>query len=287
MNDPLIPWWLVLLLGMWAVALTLWVHPNVHREVRLWSGLSTLVYLALIFLAIGANLHQDLPSLSPTALSRLADISFAICLAVSLTASVYCLGRISLPCRRLAYLVHTLANACLCVLLQQPEVAFGLLIVVCVVAKPLIRRFTIPELNCVRHWLMTATRFTEEPVSSAKKSEYWLIGGLVSILAFTLLGTISLTLRGEMLRVASSPGHTALPTRDRLNQVLSNRNGPDRVASPLGLAFGRRSDLVVLMTVIIFLYLAMSMAHDTEPDKVGSDDEKISLTTSQGSIHEC
>ena len=53
MDEPFLPWWLVLLLGMWAVALAVWQHPSVHREVRLWAGFLILVYSGLIFLALG------------------------------------------------------------------------------------------------------------------------------------------------------------------------------------------------------------------------------------------
>ena len=282
MNDSFIPWWLALLLGMWAVALTLWVHSSVHREVRLWSGLSTLVYLALIFLALRVSPRQDLPLVTRSTLSRVADFSFAVCLAVSLTASVYCSGRVSLPCRRLGYLIHTFANACLCALLHQPEVALGLLIVVGVVARPLVRNAAIPSSTSVRKWLITAIQFPGGPDSSEKRAEYWLVGGLVGVLAFTLFGTISYTLRSETSRVASSPRHPMLPTRDRLNEVLANQHSSDRVASPLDLAFGRRSDLLILMTVIVFLHLAMSMSHDSGATTEGSRTAEITSRNGPG-----
>ena len=263
MNDPFIPWWLAVLLGMWSVALTLWVRSNVHREVRLWSGLATLVYLALIFLALRVNPRQDFPSTSRSAYAQLADFGFGVCLAVSLSASVYCSGRISPHCRRLGYLVHTLANACICMLFQQPEVAFGLLIVVGVVARPLVRNLSKQKSISVREWLMSAIQFNDEPDSLKERGNYWLVGLLVGILAFTLFGTISDTLRSETSHVTSSPRHTALPSRDRLNEVLVSRNAPDRVVSLLNLALGHRSDLVVLTTVIVFLYLGMSMGNDS------------------------
>ena len=286
MNDSFIPWWLALLLGMWAVALTLWVHPSVHREVRLWSGLLTLVYLALIFLALRVNPRQDLPSLTRSTLSRIADFSFAVCLAASLAASVYCLGPVSLKFRRLGYLIHTFANACLCVFLHQPEIALGLLIVVGVGARELVCDGSISGSTSVHEWLIAAIRFTSGPVSSAKWGEYWLVGGLVSILAFTLFGTISYALRTETSRVASSPRHTMLPTRDRLSEVLVNQSDPDRIASPLDLVVGRRSDLLVLMTVIIFLHLAMSMVHDTGASTSGARTAEITSRNGSGKTYE-
>ncbi len=259
MNDPFIPWWLAILLGMWSVALTLWVRPNVNREVRLWSGLATLVYLALIFLALRTNPGQDVSSSSRSTLSQLADFGFGVCLAVSLAASIYSSGRVSLLCQRAGYVVHTLANACICALFQQREVAFGLLIVASVAARPLFGNLSRPAPISVRDWLMAAVPFDDKPVASGEPGRYWLVGVLVSLLAFTSFGTISYTLRSEMSHVVSSPQQTALPTRDRLNEVLVNRNHPDQVGSPLNLALGRRSDILVLMTVIVFVYLAMSM----------------------------
>ena len=275
MNDPFIPWWLAVLLGMWSVALTLWVRSNVNREVRLWSGLATLVYLALIFLALRVNPRQDLPLTSRSTVSQLADFSFGVCLAVSLAASVYCLGRVSLQHRRAGYLVHTLANACICALLQQPEVAFGLLIVVGVLARPFVRNLSIPASTSVREWLMTSIRFHDKPVASGELGRYWLVGTLVGILAFTSFGTISFTLRSETSHVASSPRHSALPTRDQLSEVLMNRNSPDRAVSPLNLASGRRSDILVLMTVIVFLHLAMSMAHNSGVSTAGAGNVEV------------
>ena len=263
MNDPFIPWWLVLLLGMWAVALALWVHPNVHREVRLWSGLSTLIYLALIFFALPAQpAPHELPMVTHSALSRAADLGFAVCLAASLAASVYCSGRVSLKCRRVGYLIHILANACICLFLHQPEVAFGLLIVFGVVLRPLIRNVSIPNSTSVHRWLISALQFGDGPVSSGKQGENWLVGGLVSILAFTFFGSIFYSLRSEISRVASSPRYSALPIRERLNEILVSQNRHDRTASLVDLAFGSRSDLLVLMTVLVFLLLAMSMARD-------------------------
>ena len=286
MNDPFIPWWLALLLGMWSVAFTLWVRPNVNREARLWSGLATLVYLALIFLALRVNPRQDIPLTSRSTISQVADFGFGVCLAVSLAASIYSLGQVSLLCRRAGYLVHTLANACICALLQQPEVAFGLLIVAGVVACPLVRKFSMPISTSVREWLMSAARFDDKPDGLGRQGGYWLVGVLVGLLAFTSFGTISYALRSEMSHIASSPHHTALPTRDRLNEVLVNRNNPDRVASPLNLALGRRSDIPVLMTVIVFLYLAMSMGRASGESIEGARTVEVPTGNSPESLHE-
>lgn len=286
MNDPLIPWWLVVLLGMWSVALILWVRSDVHREVRLWSGLATLVYLALIFLALKVNPRQDLPATLRSTVSQLADLSFGVCLAVSLAASVYCSGRISSSCRRIGYLVHTAANACICAFFQQPEVAFGLLIVFAVVARPLVRHLSIPTSTSIRRWLMTAVQFNDLPVASEEHGKDWLVGMLVCVLAFTSFGTISYTLRSETSHVASSPRRTVLPTRDQLNEVLVSRSHSDRVVSPLNLALGRRSDILVLTSVVIFLYLAMSTGNDPGTNTQAAKTVEVTTGNSLESIHE-
>ncbi len=280
MNDPFIPWWLAVLLGMWSVALTLWVRSKVNREVRLWSGLATLVYLALIFLALRVNPRQNLPLAFRSTVSQLADCSFGVCLAVSLTASLYCLGRVSVQHRRAGYLIHTLANASICALLQQPEVALGLLIVVGVLARPLIRNLSIPASTSVREWLMTAIRFHDKSVALGEQGSYWLVGMLIGILAFTSFGTISYALRSETSQVASSPRHSALPTRDQLSEVLVSRTIPERTVSLLNLALGRRSDILVLMTVIVFLHLAMSMAEDRGVSTAGARTVEVTIGNS-------
>jgi hypothetical protein len=261
MHDSFFPFWLAVLLGMWSVAFTLWVRSNVHWEVRLWSGLATLVYLALIFLALRVNSGQEFPLASRSTVSQLIDFSFGVCVAVSLAASLYCSGRVTSQCRRAAYLAHTLANACICAMLERPEIALGLLIVCGLVARPLVRNLSIK--GSVREWLILATRFNDKPVVLGGQGDSWLVGLLISFLAFTLFGTVSYTLRSEISYAASSAQHTALPTPDRLNELLVNRNYPDRILSPLDLAMGSRSDILVLMSVIVFLYLAMSMAPDS------------------------
>ena len=119
MDEPFLPWWLMLLLAMWATAFAVWRQPAFHREVRLWAGLLTLVYVALIFLALGFGAHRPSAGPSPLANVRLLDLGLAICIVTSLAASVWIFGGIAVRGRQVCYVILTLANAAYCVL-QAP-----------------------------------------------------------------------------------------------------------------------------------------------------------------------
>ena len=259
MDEPFLPWWLVLLLGMWAGALAVWQHPSVHREIRLWAGLSTLVYLGLIFLALGVRPRVTAVASSHLVSDRIVNFGLAVCIIASLTAGVWMLGRIATRSRHLCYVVLTLSNAGFCFLVRAPELAVGLLAVAGLTSWPLIRKSMRARFRSSRESLTELFRFIDEPVPRESVGEFWLIGGLNGILACALIGTIAYSLRIETSRPSASPRYTALPSRDYLDRIHSLENDSTEKTALLDLAFGQRADVVVLMAGIVFLSLATTL----------------------------
>ncbi len=167
MDDPLLPWWSILLLGLCAVALTVWMHPTVHREVRLWAGLSTLVYLALIFVAMGGNPLSGSSGTSPSFNIRAMDLVATICGAVSITACVWILGPIGHRCRQICYVIFTIANATVCGIAGHAEIAIGLLVVAAFSSRLLAMEFARRTPSSLRECLTDFITFTHKTYSDA------------------------------------------------------------------------------------------------------------------------
>ena len=261
MDDPFLPWWLVLLLGMWGVALTLWRHRAVDREFRLWAGLATLVYCGMIFLALGGR-----GQLGATASVPVSDILLYVLIAISLTASVWTISRFVFPSRQLAYVLLVLANSSLCFYWHQVEVGLGLLVIAGLNSVPLVRTFAGQKVPEFRELFVQFTRFPFTRIEGSldlnedeNPGESILTGGLTCVAALLLLGTVSYGERAETSRAVSSPRHSILPSPDLLAQIFPTRPQPERAATVGDLILGIRSDVVVLLMVIIFLNLAMTM----------------------------
>ena len=287
MDDPLFPWWSVLLVGMWAVALTLWLHPAIHREVRLWAGLSSLVYLILIYLALGGNPRPQTAVPSSSTSDRVIDLLLAICVVVSLITSVWLLGRIPLLSRCICYLVLTLANAGVCAVMHQPEVAMGLVIVAALASRPLVREWPRLKSRSRREWFADFTRFTDETIFPDNRGEFYLIGSLAGALALVSLGTISYSFRVEASRTTASPRHTALPSHEQLDRILPIGKGSFRETRLINLVFGARADIVVLMMVVVFLSLAITLNNPPRPktERLADADDARRMNVPE-SIHE-
>ena len=259
MDDLYFPWWSLLLLGMWSVALTLWMSPSLHREFRLWSGLSTLFYLVLIFMAFGNSPRTTNTVASPTSRIGFLDFCATSLIAISLTAGVWLLGPISSRCRKSCYVVLTVANASLCAILKQPEVGCGLLFIAGWTARPLLQAWSRQGFRIGRERLAEFTRFTQAHDVVDDRGEFWLIGALTAAISITLLGTISYSTRAESIQLLSPSARTALPSSDQIDRVLGKQNQALRETNLVDLLLGRRADLVVLMVVMVFLCLAVSM----------------------------
>ena len=280
MDDPFLPWWLVLLLGMWGVALTLWRHPAVDREFRLWAGLATLVYCGMIFLAMGGRSQPG-----GTSSLQISDLLFYVLVAISLTASVWSISRFAFPSRQIAYVLLAVANASLCSYWNQIEVGLGLLLIAGLKCVPLGRTFVSQKVSGFRELLGQLTRVENRMVEDENPGEFILIGGLTCVAALLLLGTVSYGERAETSRAVSSPRHSILPSPELLAQVLPSRPQSGRAATVGDLIMGVRSDIVVLLMVIVFLNLAMTMTAHADDSAPGAA-EGVPSVDPTGNDHE-
>ena len=259
MDAIFLPWWLILLLGMWAVALTIWQLPTVNREVRLWMGLATLVYFGLIFTALTVGpqpTNSDSPSLP---FFQFTNIGLVICMAIGLIAGTWLLGRAPWNSRCLAYVVLTLCHSGICVLLGCPEVAIGLFAIALVSAKTLIGGTSLAKMKSSGAGGVQLIQFMDEPVPPERQGEFWLIGVMTVLVSCILLGSISYALRYETSRTRQSDQRTALPARAQLNRLTVRPGGSVESQTLIDLATGERADVVVLMAVIAFLGLAIRL----------------------------
>lgn len=265
MGEPFLPWWLVLLLGMWSTALTLWRHPSVPRELCGWSGLATLIYSGLILLALVTGVPStDSPVPTGGAPHLSVRWGLSICCMVVLATSIWIVGRTTTDSRRLCYTVLTAANAAVCALLGSPEIAVGLIFVgICSVPKEWLRHFRQPTRGS--HFRFKQVFALTGPESVSHRSEETLIAGMLSIVSACLvIGTLAYSLRVETSRVATSTRYSTLPApliHDRLQSAVGET---DHKESSLQLASGRRGDILVLLAVLAFISLAAARSELTE-----------------------
>lgn len=259
MDDPFLPWWLVLLLGMWAVALTVWCYPRVNREIRLWAGLATLFYCLLIFLALGGGGGSG----GERSIS-VSDLLLCVLMAISITASIWIISRFPVQSRQIAYVILTGANTLVCFYWRQFEVALGLLVIMALHLRPLIQVVLQQKIRPSRKLFVELARFEEVDEAPESRGEFLLFGVLTGVAALLLLGTVSYAVRTETARAISSPRHSVLPSAELLTQVFAQRSNTQQEFALGELILGARSDILVLLTVIVFLSLAMTMSAQSE-----------------------
>ncbi|WP_373653102.1 MULTISPECIES: hypothetical protein [unclassified Schlesneria] len=270
MDDPFLPWWLVLLLGMWAVALTLWHSPQVHREIRLWAGLATLVYCVMIFLALGGG---QAGAVSPLKAGDLIPFSL---MAIGITAAVAVMSRLLFEGRQLAYVLLAVANALLCFYWKQFEAGLGLLAIGTIRSVSLVQIFARQERQSVREHLVQLTTIQPGSSSDDNRGDYLLIGSLTVVVALLLIGTLAYAVRTETARAISSPRHAILPPAELLSEVFAPQPPTQDRPRLSELLVGARADIIVLLTVVVFLHLAMTRMADRpgqNPSPDLSDDD--------------
>lgn len=256
MSEPFLPWWLVLLLGMWATALALWRHPSVPRELCWWSGLAALIYSLLILLALTPANRPDGSSAALAAIDHSVRWGIVACAVVILSAGLWHVGRTTAAARRLAYGILTVGNAGCCALLGAPELACGL-IVIAFTAFPLswLRRLKTGLLG-VRESIQQAFQLSPPPAGSDRRDETLLTAVLSHVLACLLIGTIAFSLRVEASRIATSPRYSTMPIRYVNDRVQSSVDDNRHRDSVLQVVVGSRPEILVLLAVIAFITLA-------------------------------
>ena len=234
----------------------------------------------MIFLALGGRGQPG-----RTASFEVSDLLVYVLIAISLTAGLWSISRFVFPSRQVAYVLLAVANASLCFYWNQIEVGLGLLVIAGLNCVPLGRTFAGQKVPGVRELFVQFTRFENRLEGDENPGESILIGGLTCVGALLLLGTVSYGERAETSRAVSSPRHSILPSPDLLAQVFPSRQQLDRAATVGDLILGVRSDILVLLMVIVFLNLAMTMTAHADAvapvaaervlsvDPAGDDDE--------------
>lgn len=276
MEESYLPWWLIVLLGMWVASFAVWQHPRAHREVRVWSGIATWVYLLLIFVALGIGLHNSGFDFVPR---DLMQAGLAICICVGLAASVWMRGPFTAQSQSISYVMMTLTSAGFCLCLGSVWIAAGLCLVAAIAVRPLIGNLRNAD-SGQRGWdWRVLVQFRQAADLSETLDADWLSNALNGLLACVLIGTLAYSIRVETTRINRSPRHSALPSQEQLAR-LHHRHLPASQESPHSeLSFGSRADLIVLLSGIVFLCLAMSL------DKFASSKRErpeVDLSSSSG-----
>lgn len=254
MDEPFLPGWLIVLLCLWAAALTFWQNPSVNREIRSWAGLLTLIYLGLIFLVLG-NGQRTIGSIAQALLNSGAKtIGCTVCIIISLMAGVGLLGPFRPRRRRMCYIILTVANAVFCWLVQGFEIASALLVYAAIIAWPLLSNVSraAPE-----HAQPIAEESNASPAPH-EHGEFLLVGGLNVILACLVIGTLAYSLRMETARAITTPRYSSLPSLAVLERNRPTHSNSDRESTLIDLATESRAEIVILLAVIAFLSLALS-----------------------------
>ena len=276
MDETFLPSWLLLLLGLWALALTVWQNRFAHHELRFWSGISTIAYLGLFLLTISAGPPFVEPRPAGERFSN-SDFVALACLAISLISAIWSLGRLTATTKAVCYFSFTLANAAFCASMGHTELAIALLIVAAIEAKSLHQNGCIASITWSVQGLRTFFR-PLPPAREARTGADLLTGAFNVVLTIALIGTLSYSLRTETTRPATGPGHTALPSRDYLKRFQVRASQPGETSSSLDLALGARSDIIVLTAVLVFLTLGSTLMEPNRPRNRNPIDEQAHAT---------
>lgn len=253
MVESRLPWWLVLLLGVWVAGLSVWSWPRAKREVRWGAGLLSLVYLVLIFMALGGDPKAVQTSGAVPRGSATVSWAFVISSAVAVLAGVFLLGRPSGRGQLVWFLALTIANAAGCFVCGATGVGWTLLALSAVIGIVFARELRQGPRPMWSEWLPAPN-----PVAlKSASTPLGLVGATGFVLALLLVGTLRHTVRVETSRATASHRFSAIPSVDRVRSALETDAASRSAAGPFELAFGRRADVIVLLAVLAFLVLAM------------------------------
>jgi hypothetical protein len=254
MDSTLLPWWSVLLVVLWLIALILWIRPGTHPEIRRWSGVAAFVY-AVLLLATLASSAAARPSVTTTQSGFANYLRIAVA-AVCVLASIWMIGPLTLRGKRLCFCCLTIFNSMLCLSLGHIEVAAILL----AVAGWSFYKLTPDILRCsFREVLTTFLHFDTTDANATDRGESILAGILGCFVSLVLLGSVSFAQRVESQRNSYSATASAFPARADIDRILKSSNGTERSGNLVDQLFQSRNDLILLLSTIVFLRLAMSV----------------------------
>jgi hypothetical protein len=262
MDESRLPWWLVVLLGVWVIALTVWQSSRWKPEIRWRAGGLSLVYLGLLVFALFRD-PRPVTSASDAIIStrwNAAEIVRVLASLIAITAALFILAG---PSRRgglIWFAVLSLANAAICFASGAMAAAVGLGLLAMAGLIPLARK------NRRRGYISLRELLPETRPAAIHAFPFspLLVGATGFALAILLVGTVRYSLRAEASRATASRRYSALPTATRIHSVLGTDVASERSTTVLDLATGRRADVVVLLAVLTFVSLASTMS--TKPD---------------------
>jgi len=268
MVESRLPWWLVLLLGVWVASLSVWSWSRASRELRWGAGLLSLVYLGLLCVALGGDPRVVTISGAVSPRVSITNWSGLVSGVTAVLAAVMLLGRPSVRGQWSWFLVLTLANSANCFARGVASVGWALLAVSALVCLPLGRELLSGTRSTWAEWL---------PVRRKESSPIGLMCGTGFVLALALIGTWRYTVRVETTRATASHRFSAIPSADRIRaalepKVVGSATGGFTPTGLLDLSLGRRADVMVLLAVLAFLALAMpsSACGKSEPPREDS-----------------
>lgn len=253
-DETFLPWWMVLLLGLWATALTVWQQSPLRRDNRLLAAAFSLLYVGLICIALGLPrlFHLREPSATST-LTLLMSLGFG---AVSMLAATIMLGPVSTEARQFCFAVLTASNGAFCLSIGARDSAICLFLVALISIVRLavqIRRSTARGSSSI--W--TLLTCMQVPTTVEDRGRSVLVGALNASLALLLIGTVAFSTRVETHRANTSRRTTALPSQ-RFRERIAVQQKTTAGSSALNLALDHRSELFVMLGLICFLALARS-----------------------------
>ena len=264
MEESYLPWWLILLLGMWAASFAVWQHPRVNPEIRHWAGIATWVYLLLSFVALSIGLT----SAGTAVISQgVTQAGVVVCIVLGVSASVWMWGPFSEQSQIVGYVIFTLASAGICLLMSSVWLAAGLGLLALLSAKPLllegVRNWRRSRLQVRREQWMNLFRIERTSDRSETPGVFALSGILNCVLACVLIGTLAYSIRVENTRTNHSPRFSALPSREglasreRLEKLHRRQASSTTEPAMTESSLSSRVDLIVLLAALVFMRLAM------------------------------
>jgi energy-converting hydrogenase Eha subunit C len=208
----------------------------------------TLLYFVLLASAIAATSRAKSPLQAVWGLTEILLILSGIVCVVS---AMFLLAR---PPWRGQLVWFGLLSVGVCgvsVAMRSLDVAIASLVVGLMMLVAVLRNWKVPTIFG-HHDMLPAVG---NEVSQQPVHDLFLTAGTGFLTAILLIGTFYYVTRAEMHRTTASRRHTAIPSRERVSSI-NPPNAEERVDD---LAFGHRSDVVILLTVLAFITVASAM----------------------------
>jgi hypothetical protein len=267
MDDSHRPWWLVVLLGVCVVGLAVWQSARFKPQVRSGAMLLALIYLAFLAFTIGG----DPRGVATWRSWSTQDYLFIGQAVLSVIAAVLLVGRPPPRGQAVWFGLMSIMNAIICAAEKLTGTAslLALLGFACVIylvkeywsGRPLRTEDLWPQLF-------------SKPEDKAGAA-IWLSGATGLVVSVLLIGTIHYALRAESSRATPTRRLSALPQSARIRSLLNIPAADQHSGLATLTAFGKRPDIVILLSVLAFISFSAAVAKRSTSD--GEDSASASL----------